>query len=355
MSGRRAPCTTGQSADATMPVVSQWRNVRARTEELERASLSTWSTRAAESKGRERHEEADPLRTVFQQDRDRLLHCRAFRRLHDKTHAFISTEIGVQPHRYRVRLTHTLEVDQIGRTIARGLRLNEDLVEAIALGHDLGHTAFSDAGEQAFSLFTEPAFHHHEQSLRVVERLERQGAGLNLTYEVRDGILHHPWTMPPPATAEGQVVRLANRIACLTHDLADALHSGMLGADELPQDLVLQLGSTHGARVNRLVSDVIAASSGQPDVQISPELDVALDQLEGVLLQRVYAQPVVRDERDKAVHCLESLVVYFLENPGRLPSAHHDDPLELRVVDYVAALGDTEALELFGTFFLPGG
>lgn len=337
-----------------MPVVSELHNVRTRTEELERTSLSNWSTRAAESKGRERHEEADPLRTVFQQDRDRLLHSRAFRRLHDKTHAFISTEIGVEPHRYRVRLTHTLEVDQIGRTIARGLRLNEDLVEAIALGHDLGHTAFADAGEQAFALFTEPAFRHHEQSLRMVERLARRGKGLNLTYEARDGILHHPWSMPPPATPEGQVARIANRIACLTHDLADALHSGMLGADELPAGVVDGLGVTHGERVNQLVSDVTAASTGQPDVRISAELERALDLLEDVLTQQVHAQPVVRDEHDRAVHCLESLVVFFLENPGRLPWAHDDDPLELRVIDYVAALSDTEALELFAALFLPG-
>lgn len=325
--------------------------VRERTEELERASLSTWATLASETKGRDRYEEADRLRTTFQVDRDRILHAHAFRRLKDKTQAFIALE----GENYRVRLTHTLEVSQVASTIARALRLNEDLVEAIALGHDLGHTPFGHAGEEALSTFTEAPFHHSEQSLRVVERLERAGSGLNLTWEVRDGILNHAASLPEPATPEGQVVRRADQIASLNHDLDDALRAGIVAPTDVPADVTGVLGSTHGRRVATMVEDVVASSLDQPEVRMSRMVQEAHLRLHEFLSARVYRGPAATAERDRAVHTLRSLVVFFLENPGALPeTGRTDDPLETRVLDHVAGMTDRDALATFARLFLPG-
>src|SRR5713101_6811948 len=218
--------------------------VRARTEELERQLLSDRAVLAADSKGRERDEEPDPLRTAFQRDRDRIVHSKAFRRLKHKTQVFIAPE----GDHYRVRLTHTLEVAQIARTAARALRLNEDLTEAIALGHDLGHTPFGHLGEEALTPFLGRPFRHSEQSLRVVDFLENDGQGLNLTWEVRDGIVHHPWSMPSPSTLEAQIVRFADRIAYVNHDVDDAIRAGVLEPGELPRDVLDILGRTHSER-----------------------------------------------------------------------------------------------------------
>ena len=209
--------------------------VRERTEDLERASLSTWATLAAESKGRDTYEEPDALRTAFQSDRDRILHSAAFRRLKHKSHLLLG-----EGHR-RTRATHALEVAQVARTLGRGLRLNEDLIEAIALGCDLGNTAFGDAGEEALSMFTSGPFRHEEQSLRVVERLENAGAGLNLTWEVRDGILNHRPDASPPATVEAQAVRVAVAITTATHDVRDACKSGVLAAQDIPDSVTATL------------------------------------------------------------------------------------------------------------------
>jgi dGTPase len=250
-----------------MSIVKRLPTARERTEELERASLSVYATLAAESKGRDRYEEPDELRTPFQQDRDRIIHSKAFRRLKDKTQVFVAPRELLGGDHYRVRLTHTLETAQIGRTIARALRLNEDLVEAVALGHDLGHTPFGHAGEEALSAFTEEPFRHNEQSLRIVEQLERGGRGLNLTWEVRDGILHHPWSTPSPATPEAQVVRMADRIAYLNHDLDDAFRAGILTRSDLPEQVVRVLGSSHGERITTLVSDVVGNSLEEPEVR----------------------------------------------------------------------------------------
>lgn len=325
--------------------------IRERTEELERASLSTWATLASETKGRDRYEEADRLRTTFQVDRDRILHARAFRRLKDKTQAFIALE----GEHYRVRLTHTLEVSQVAGTIARALRLNEDLVEAIALGHDLGHTPFGHAGEEALSTFTEAPFHHSEQSLRVVERLERAGAGLNLTWEVRDGILHHASSLPEPATPEGQVVRQADEIASLNHDLDDALRAGIVTPADVPADVTGMLGSTHSRRIATMVEDVVATSLDQPEVRMSRMVQEACLRFREFLSARVYRRPAATAERDRAVHTLRSVVVFFLENPGALPEAGRtDDALETRVLDFVAGMTDREALATFARVFLPG-
>lgn len=334
-----------------MSLVKHLDAVRERTEDLERASLSTWATLASESKGRDRFEEADRLRTAFQVDRDRVLHARAFRRLRDKTQVFIASTGDYR----RVRLSHTLEVAQIARTIARGLRLNEDLVEAIALGHDLGHTPFGDAGEEALSVFTEAPFRHNEQGVRVVECLERGGRGLNLTWEVRDGIVNHVPALPQPSTAEGQVVALANRIASVNHDLDDACGAGIVRPEDVPSDVVGVLGQTLGSRIATMVRDVVVTSIDQPEVHLSPAVTEAQERLRQFLVSHVYGRPAAVAERDRAVHILRSIAVFYLENPGLLPAEHHgDEPRETRVVDFVAGLTDQEALRTFARLFIPG-
>lgn len=325
--------------------------VRERTEDLERASLSTWATLASQSKGRDRFEEADRLRTAFQVDRDRITSTRAFRRLRGKTQVVIA----VEGDHHRDRLTHTLEVTQVARTIARGLRLNEDLVEAIALGHALGHTAFGDAGEEALSVFSAGPFRHNEQSVRVVEHLEHAGLGLNLTWEVRDGILNHTPAMPAPATAEGQVVRLADRVASLTHDLADGCAAGIVRAQDVPADVVGMLGTTTASRIDTAIRDVVSASLDQPDVRMSSPVTAAFDRLHAFLDTVLYRRPAASAERDRAIHTLRSLVVFYLENPARMPAWHHgEQPRATRVLDCVAGMTDIDALRTFAALFLPG-
>src|SRR6059058_979133 len=238
---------------------------RERIEQVERETLSERATLSSATKGRERDEEQDALRTCFQRDRDRIVHSKSFRRLKHKTQVFLSPE----GDHYRVRLTHTLEVSQIARTASRALRLNEDLTEAIALGHDLGHTPFGHLGEQALTPFLGRPFRHNEQSLRIVDHLEKDGRGLNLSWEVRDGIVNHTWSMPQPSTLEAQVVRFADRIAYVNHDVDDALRAEVLEQRELP-DLVLEvLGRTHAERVDTLVADLVSTSDDRPEIALS--------------------------------------------------------------------------------------
>src|SRR5256886_10462445 len=232
---------------------------RERIEEIERRTLSDRAVLSAETKGPERHEEPHPLRTAFQRDRDRIVHSKAFRRLKHKTQVFVAPE----GDHYRVRLTHTLEVAQIARTAARALQLNEDLTEASALGHDLGHTPFGHPGEEALTPFLGRPFRHNEQSLRIVDYLERDGHGLNLTWEVRDGIVNHTWSMPVPSTLEGQVARFADRIGYVNHDLDDAIRAGILTPDDVPANVAATLGATHGERLGTLVGDVVRQSQNQ--------------------------------------------------------------------------------------------
>lgn len=329
---------------------------RQRTEDYERASLSTWATLVIDTKGRERHEEPDPHRTAFQQDRDRILHAEAFHRLVDKTQSFLPSGDRLGAPRNCVRLTHALEVAQVARTIARALRLNEDLVEAVALGHDLGNTPFGAVGEEALSIFTEEPFRHHEQSLRVVEVLERGGQGLNLTWEVREGILHHPWTMPPPSTPEGQAVRVANRISVMTTDLELALRAGLVGEADIPVMVTTALGSSHGERVARLVDDVVMTSLDQPEVWLSHRMEQVHATLREFLLEGVHSRPGARAEGDRAIHCLRSLAIYHLEHPDELPGpARPGDPLVVRVLDEICGMTDTRALAEFRRLFLPDG
>jgi dGTPase len=326
---------------------------RERTEEIERQTLAPYATLAAESKGRERDEEHDALRTCFQRDRDRIVHSKSFRRLKHKTQVFLAPE----GDHYRVRLTHTLEVSQIARTAARALRLNEDLAEAISLGHDLGHTPFGHLGEQALTPFLGRPFRHNEQSLRVVDYLEDDGRGLNLTWEVRDGIVNHTWSMPAPSTLEAQVVRFADRIAYINHDVDDAVRAGVIEPAELPDDALGVLGRTHADRVKTLVTDLVDRSEDSPEIRMSDEAFRALDTLRDFLFERVYLRDEARSEQDKAIALVRSLFAHYLDHPDQVPEEYHRAPGDLptRVADYIAGMTDRYALRVYEQLFLPQG
>jgi dGTPase len=326
---------------------------RERTEEIERQTLAPYATLAAESKGRERDQEHDALRTCFQRDRDRIVHSKSFRRLKHKTQVFLAPE----GDHYRVRLTHTLEVSQIARTAARALRLNEDLAEAISLGHDLGHTPFGHLGEQALTPFLGRPFRHNEQSLRVVDYLEDDGRGLNLTWEVRDGIVNHTWSMPAPSTLEAQVVRFADRIAYINHDLDDAVRAGVIEPTELPDGALGVLGRTHAERVKTLVTDLVERSQDSPEIRMSDEAFRALDTLRDFLFERVYLRDEARSEQDKAIALVRSLFAHYLDHPDQVPEEYHRAPGDLptRVADYIAGMTDRYALRVYEQLFLPQG
>jgi len=351
--GVAAPVTVQRSVGGGRYDGAGMTTPRERTEQIERDTLSERAVLSALSKGRERTEEPDPLRTCFQRDRDRIVHSKAFRRLKHKTQVFLAPE----GDHYRVRLTHTLEVSQIARTVARGLRLNEDLTEAIALGHDLGHAPFGHLGEQALSPFLGRPFRHSEQSLRVVDHLENDGEGLNLSWEVRDGIVNHPWSMPAPSSAEAQVVRFADRIAYVNHDVDDAVRAGVLAADELPDEVLNALGRTHSERINTLVTDLIEASEGAPDVRMSDRVFQGLDALRDFMFERVYLRGEQQAEQEKAVALLRSLFAYYLDRPEEVPEEYHRAPGDLptRVADYVAGMTDRYALRTYERLFLPQG
>jgi len=333
-----------------MPGVS---TPRERTEQIERETLSPNAALASASKGRERDEPQDRLRTCFQRDRDRIVHCKAFRRLKHKTQVFIAPE----GDHYRVRLTHTLEVAQIARTAARALRLNEDLTEAIALGHDLGHTPFGHLGEQAITPFLERPFRHNEESLRIVDHLENDGRGLNLTWEVRDGILHHPWSMPASSTLEGRVVRLADRIAYVNHDVDDAVRAGVLEEGELPREAVEVLGRTHGERIDTLVTDLVEHSADSPEISLSEAVFQALDVLRDFMFEHVYLRDEARSEQEKAIALVRTLFSYYLDHPDAVPAEYHRAPGDLptRIADYIAGMTDRYALRMYEQLFLPQG
>jgi len=326
---------------------------RERTEQLEREVLSSRAVLAAETKGRDREEPPDVIRTVFQRDRDRILHSKAFRRLRHKTQVFLAP----QGDHYRVRLTHTLDVSQIARTCARALRLNEDLTEAIALGHDLGHTPFGHLGEQALTPFLGRPFRHNEQSLRIVEHLENDGSGLNLTWEVRDGIVHHPWSTPPPSTLEAQLVRFADRIAYINHDIDDAVRAEVLDARELPADAVRTLGATHSDRIDTLVSDLVRESDDRDEVALSRPVFAALDTLRDFMFSEVYLRESARGDHDRATKLIRDLFSYFLEHPGELPPEYHEAPGDLptRVADFISGMTDRYAIRTYERLFLPRG
>lgn len=325
--------------------------VRERQEELEAQILSERATLVSASKGRERAEEPDPLRTAFQRDRDRIVHSKSFRRLKHKTQVFISPE----GDHYRVRLTHTLEVAQIARTLARALRLNEDLTEAISLGHDLGHTPFGHLGEKALTPFLGRPFRHSEQSIRVVDHLEKDGHGLNLTWEVRDGILNHPWSMPLPATPEAQVVRLADRLAYVNHDIDDAIRAGVLTDEDLPPEALEVLGHSHSRRINTLVTDIVEASSRGEEVRMSDPAAHALDTLRDFMFERVYLREEAHAEQEKAIGLIRTLFSHYLDNPDDVPTEYLSAPGDLpsRIADYIAGMTDRYAMRTYQQLFLP--
>ncbi len=329
-------------------------NIRQRTEELERRILSPYACTSSKSRGRIHPEEECGVRTAFQRDRDRIIHSKSFRRLKHKTQVFTIPE----GDHYRTRLTHTLEVAQIARTVARALRLNEDLTEAVALGHDLGHTPFGHTGEEALNEVFEGGFKHNEHSLRVVDFLEG-GRGLNLTWEVRDGILNH--TGPTrPATLEGQIVKIADRIAYINHDIDDAIRGGILKDSDLPRECLEVLGRTHRERINRMVLDLIQTNWDEPSViRMSPEVQAATDKLRDFLFERVYIGSEAKKEEAKARHVVQKLYFHFMENPEELPAEYCQRALAGGVAraacDYIAGMTDRFAIRVYEKYFLPRG
>lgn len=315
-------------------------SIREEIEEVERATLAPGAALSSESRGRERGEEPHPFRTAFQRDRDRILHSKAFRRLAHKTQVFLAPE----GDHYRVRLTHTLEVSQIARTIARALRLNEDLVEAICLGHDLGHTPFGHLGEAVLSEFLGRTFRHNEQSLRIVDHLEMRGdqKGLNLTWEVRDGILNHTWSMPQPETLEAQVARYADRIAYLNHDIDDAIRAGVLTVDDLPDRTNRVLGLTSSSRIDIMVASLVEASYAADQIGMGSEVFEVLIETREFLFERVYERREVKGEQERVAGLLRALCDHLRDHPDELPEGEEDP--ETRLVDYVAGMTDRFAL-----------
>lgn len=326
--------------------------IRERTEQMERQILSPVAALSAESRGRQRPEEDDPLRTCYQRDRDRVLHCKAFRRLKQKTQVFLSPE----GDHYRTRLTHTLEVSQIARTIARALQLNEDLTEAIALAHDLGHTPFGHAGERALNRLSPSGFAHYQQSLRVVDLLEKNGRGLNLTWEVRNGIVTHTkgeWA----ATLEGWAVRRADHIAYLNHDIEDAITAGVLKEEQLPREAVDVLGHSKSKRITTLITDLVVNSVGKDALEFSNEVDAAYNCLKDYMYATVYVDPVAKREEQKVEKLLADLYEKILEQPELLPNFYmqiaYTEGMDRAIVDYISGMSDAFANRLFEQLFVP--
>jgi dGTPase len=338
-------------------------NIREKQEKNEMEHLAHGACLSVNSKGRLRKGKVCSIRTAFQHDRDRILHSKAFRRLKYKTQVFLSP----QGDHYRTRMTHTLEVAQVARTVARALELNEDLTEAIALAHDLGHTPFGHAGERVLHELVPGGFHHVKQSLRVVDVLENEGAGLNLTFEVRDGILHHSKgqggslmaaVTQRAQTLEGQIVRLADIIAYVSHDLDDAIRGGIISNEDVPRDIVAVVGERHSLRINHMVTDLIQQSVPSDRlIQLSPDMDQAICALRSWLFEHVYQAPCVQAEFDKAAALLRQLFGHFMDNRDVfLACGGHQcpgDSLAVSVADFVAGMTDRFALSLHRQLFLP--
>lgn len=325
--------------------------LRIRAEELEKQLLSPYATFSVNTRGREYPMEPCPIRTDFVRDRDRIIHCKSFRRLKHKTQVFLSP---VGDH-YRTRLTHTLEVSQIARTIARGLRLNEDLTEAIAMGHDLGHTPFGHAGEKVLNSLVPGGFEHNVQSLRVVEKLEN-GKGLNLTFEVRDGILNHPSSCRA-ATPEGRVVSLSDRIAYINHDIDDAVRAGILNAKDLPKSCIELLGSSHGERINTLILDTIANSMDDSEIRMSPDVWEQFKLLRDFMFERVYLNKDAKHEEAKGRHVITELYNYYTAHVDELPEDFkkniETDGAERVAADWIACMSDRYAISDYERRFVP--
>lgn len=330
--------------------------VREELERQEHRRLNPLAAFSDRSKGRpiaDEPRETD-VRTCFQRDADRIVHSKSFRRLMHKTQVFLRPE----GDHYRTRMTHTLEVSRIGRTITRALALNEDLAEAIALGHDLGHTPFGHAGEAALSACLGKSFCHNEQSLRVVDILENNGAGLNLTHEVRLGILGHTGSYVPE-TLEGQIIRRADQIAYVNHDIDDAIRAGILTNEDIPQAITDVLGNTHSTRIDSLVCDTILTSREAGAIALSPKVETALRDLRSFMFDRVYRNPVAKGEESKAKDMLSRLYEFYYKNPEALPDDFQPqmsfDGLERTVCDYIAGMTDKYAVDKFTELFTPMG
>lgn len=327
--------------------------IRENLEKIENELLSPYACRSAESKGRERAEDECDVRPAFQRDRDRIIHSKAFRRLKDKTQVFLTP----QGDHYRTRLTHTLEVSQISRTIAKALMLNENLTEAIALGHDLGHTPFGHAGERALNKINPGGFIHSRQSLRVVDVLEKDGKGLNLTFETRDGIVNHQ-TSCKPVTLEGKVVRLSDKIAYIYHDMDDALRAGILKDDRVPKPIMRVLGDTPEKRLDTLIKNVINSSLDKPDISMSKDVEKAMFDLRAWMYKHVYTNQVAKSQEGKAEALVETLYYHFLTNIDKLPEEYQKlialgETRERAVTDYISSMTDRYAVGLYNDLFIP--
>ena len=340
------------------------KTIREELEEREKQLLSPFAMLSSKTRGRQNVEEECPLRPAFQHDRDRIIHSKSFRRLKHKTQVFL-TPMG---DHYRTRLTHTLEVSQIARTIAKALRLNEDLTEAVSLGHDLGHTPFGHAGEDTLNEIVPGGFNHADQSLRVVDLLEKDGKGLNLTFEVREGILKHtkgkgeilcedPGTMS--STLEGQVVRIADIIAYINHDIDDAIRGGIMSSDDMPGHCLKVLGDTHSKRINTMVSDIIQETlrSGGRELSISKEVLTGMWDLREFLWEHVYENEAVHSDFYKAIKILRELYLYLVDHPDYFLTLtkmeSFGDSLERSVCDFLAGMTDRYAFNLYEKLFLP--
>ena len=320
--------------------------------EREKQFLSKYATKSYETQGRLKSEEACPMRTEFQRDRDRIIYSKAFMRLKNKTQVFFSPE----GDHYMTRLTHTLDVSQIARSIARGLALNEDLAEAIALGHDLGHTPFGHAGERVLNKLSKTGFKHNEQSLRVVDVLEKEGNGLNLTKEVRDGILNHKMS-GNPMTLEGQAVSLSDRIAYLNHDVDDAVRANVISVNDLPKKVIEVLGKTSRERINTMISSVYETSFDKNFVKVSPEVDEAMTELRNFMFDNVYMMPAAKREEERAGNMFSAMCNYFTMYPEKLPNYYQKllkaYPLDVVICDYISSMTDRYAITVFKSIFVP--
>ena len=328
-------------------------SIRENLERMEEISLSPFATLSVNSRGRDREEPQCDIRPVFQRDRDRILHCKSFRRLKHKTQVFLSPK----GDHYRTRLTHTLEVSQNARTIAIALRLNEDLVEAIALGHDLGHTPFGHAGERILNELCDEGYRHNEQSVRIVEKLEKDGKGLNLTWEVRDGILNHQTSMMPH-TLEGKIVRLSDKIAYINHDIDDAIRAKVMSEEDIPLEIRKVLGMTTKERLNTLIHNIIMNSMGKNDIVMSEEIGGAMQDLRKFMFQKVYTNPAAKGEEAKAERLLCELYAHYMGHIEILPEQyqrmHSEGEKKERVVcDYISGMTDQYAVAKYREFFLP--
>jgi dGTPase len=336
-------------------------NIREMLERIESETLVPRAARSAETRGRDRDEPEDDIRPSYQRDRDRIIHCKAFRRLKHKTQVFLAPE----GDHYRTRLTHVLEVTQIGRTIAKALRLNEVLTEAIGLGHDLGHSAFGHAGEAALNKLLRGGFDHYRQSVRVVETLENDGAGLNLTIEVRDGILKHSkgekgelLRKRPKSralTLEGDIVRISDIIAYVNHDIDDGIRAGLIRENDIPKEIRKTLGRTGSMRIDRMVRDVIDATLAcdYEAISMSPEVEQALEELRRYMFENMYLIPAVRGEFEKAQKILTALFEYVVAHPEEHLEMERGEPVERLAIDFIAGMTDRYAMNLYAKLFLP--